>query len=229
MLLSRYLPWAILAAVGGLVGTLWAAGSLTLGQPSQPAAQGEAGNIPTSRHDREKHYVSPRQLADANTMVEQEVRDLDEVARAGGLRGWQELGGGRPLVLVFTKDGCPCSVEFEPFFHRVEQLYREVARFAGVIDASAEAARRYAVSQKVPYPVLPDPGRRIIRRFRAENGGYVVLLTPGGVIDGFWPGCSADTMRDLGRRIARLGGVEERALDVTGMPGPLTTGCPFEP
>jgi hypothetical protein len=35
-------------------------------------------------------------------------------------------------------------------------------------------------------------------------------------------------MRDLGRRIARLVGVEERLLETSDMPGPLTTGCPFE-
>ena len=56
----------------------------------------------------------------------------------------------------------------------------------------------------------------------------MVLLTPGGVIDGFWPGCSADTMRQLGRRVARLAGVEERPLDVSVMPASLTTGCPFK-
>jgi hypothetical protein len=54
------------------------------------------------------------------------------------------------------------------------------------------------------------------------------LLTPGGVIDGFWPGCTAATMQELGRGIARLTGIGERPLNVSGMPGPLTTGCPFE-
>jgi hypothetical protein len=77
--------------------------------------------------------------------------------------------------------------------------------------------------------VLPDPGRRIIRRLRAQNGGYVVLLTADGVIDRFWPGCSADALTDLGRRIARLADVQERPLDVADVPGSLTTGCPFEP
>ena len=36
-------------------------------------------------------------------------------------------------------------------------------------------------------------------------------------------------MRELGRRIAELGAVTERPIDVAGMPGALTTGCPFEP
>jgi hypothetical protein len=142
---------------------------------------------------------------------------------------WADLSGGQPVVFAFIKDGCPCSAEFEPFFQRVAALYRGRIRFVGVIDAPLKTARRYAAEQHVPHPILADPDRRIIRRLNARHGGYVALLTPEGVIDGFWPGCSVATMRELGRRIARLAGVRERPLDVTGMPRPLTTGCPFEP
>lgn len=131
------------------------------------------------------------------------------------------------MVLVFIKHGCPCSIEFEPYFHRVAQVYRGVVRFAGVIDADLDASRRYAAEQHVPYPVFADADRKIIRRFGAKNGCYVSLLTPEGVIDGYWPGSSADALQELGRRIAKLTHVEERSLDVTGMPKALTSGCHF--
>ncbi len=36
-------------------------------------------------------------------------------------------------------------------------------------------------------------------------------------------------MRELGRRIADLGAVTDRSIDIAGMPAALTTGCPFEP
>lgn len=133
------------------------------------------------------------------------------------------------MVLVFVKEGCPCNVEFEPFFHRVERLYHDEARFAAVVDADVEGARAYADELEVPYPVLADPDRSIIRRFGAENGGYCALLAPDGTIEGLWPGCSSEGLGELGRRIARLAGVAERPLDTSGMPGPLTTGCPFDP
>jgi hypothetical protein len=221
MVKTQYLPWAILAAFGGVAVVLWTSGTFGATRP------GPRGAAAGPDHAREKHFVSPRQLADSNAMLNRVV-DVLGVAGSGGLRpGWDELSGGRPVVLVFIKQGCPCSVEFEPFFQRVERLYRGVVRFAGVIDAGETAVRRYAAEQHVPYPVLADPERHIIRRLRAENGGYFVLLTPEGTIDGFWPGCSAEGMRELGRRIARRAGLEERPLDVSGMPGPLTTGCPF--
>ena len=139
------------------------------------------------------------------------------------------MSGVRPLVLVFIRRDCPCSAGFEPFFHRIAARYRDVAEFSGVIDAGADAAFAHATANKTPYQVLADPDRAIIDRFEAKNGGYVALLRPDGTIDTLWPGCSSERMRELGRRIAELGAVTERSIDVAGMPGVLTTGCPFEP
>jgi hypothetical protein len=39
----------------------------------------------------------------------------------GKRREWQDLAAARPVVAVFIKRGCPCSVEFEPFFHRLSR------------------------------------------------------------------------------------------------------------
>jgi hypothetical protein len=118
-------------------------------------------------------------------------------------------------------------VEFEPCFHRLEEQYRDAADFVGVIDADADLARAYAAANKVPYRVLADPDRAIIKRFEAKHGGYVALLGVNGCLDTLWPGCSAEMMRALGSRIAALRALAERPLDVSDMPKVLTTGCPF--
>lgn len=212
MLGWRPLPWVILSAAAGLLVALRVSGT------SDAGASGRPGTDSPTTQAGEKHYVTPQQLASANAMLDRAAGGLDLPHQDG-----------RPLVVVFLKDGCPCNVEFEPFFQRVEKLYRAEARFVAVLDAGPAAARRYAEQQSVPYPVLPDPERRLIRRLKAENGGYVVLLSPQGAIAGFWPGSSAETMIALGRRISALAGVAERPLDVSDMPGPLTTGCPFDP
>ena len=177
--------------------------------------------------ERTIHYVTPRQVFDANATVRSAVNDVSAVDQCGTRRDWAALGGGLPVVLVFARKGCPCNVEFEPFFQRVERLYRGKVRFAAVIDADVEEARSYQAELNVPYPVLADPDRELIRRFKVENGGYVVLLANDATIDGAWPGCSADGLRELGRRIARLSGVDERPFDTRDMPGALITGCPF--
>jgi AhpC/TSA family len=177
----------------------------------------------------ERHYVTPAQLAESGAWADRRVRSFSAMAHDGTPFTWSGMSRARPLVLVFIRRGCPCNVEFEPFFHRLAGRYRDVADFAGVIDAGADTALAYATANKTPYRVLADPDRAIIARFEAQNGGYVALLRPEGVVDTLWPGCSAEMMRELGRRIAELGAVTERSLDVAGMPGALTTGCPFEP
>ena len=175
----------------------------------------------------EKHFVTPDQLLECGAMAERRIAPFSAVAHDGARFAWPAAGGARPLVLVFIKRGCPCSVEFEPFFHRLEKEYRDAAQFAGVIDADADLAREYAAANKVPYRVLADPDRAIITRFEAKHGGYVALLGVDGHIDTLWPGCSAEMMRNLGRHIAALRALAERPLDVSDMPKILTTGCPF--
>jgi peroxiredoxin len=181
-----------------------------------------------TRPATKKHYVTPAQLVESGALAERNVRSFSAVASDGTVFRWSGMSGQRPLVLVFIRRDCPCNVEFEPFFHRLAGRYRDVAEFAGVIDAGADAAFSYATANKTPYRVLADPHREIIDRFEAKNGCYVALLRPEGAIDTLWPGCSAEMMRELGRRIAKLGAVNERSIDVDGMPGVLTTGCPFE-
>jgi peroxiredoxin len=221
--LHGYLPWIIVATTVTIAAAVRLSGS---GGTARKSPLGPS-RIDAGQAGAASHYVAPWQLVESNGMVNRVVDDLEALASDGRHMGWAQISAGQPVVLVFIKSGCPCSIEFEPYFHRVEQAYRGVVRFAGVIDGNLDSARRYASEQHVPYPVLADADRKIIRRFGAKNGCYVSVLTPNGVIDGFWPGSSAEALQELGRRIAKLAGTEERPLDVSGMPKALTTGCHF--
>jgi peroxiredoxin len=182
---------------------------------------------PSGSPAAEKHYVTPRQLAASGALTNRLVTPFSAPDQDGRLIAWPELSGGQPVVLVFIKKGCSCNVELEPFFQRMERSYRDCVRFGGVIDGSPEVARRYADANHVPHPILADPEHHLITRFEAECGAYVALVTPAGVLDTLWPGCSAEMMREVSRRCAELAGVEERSVDYNGMPNALTTGCPF--
>jgi peroxiredoxin len=175
-----------------------------------------------------KHYVTPTQLTASNGVVRRVVDDFAVTTTDGRRLDWSTLSDGRPVVVVFIKDGCPCSVEFEPYFHRLHDAYRGSTRFIGVIDGDASRARRYAEANSVPYAVVADPEQRLIGRFEAKSGGYAALLDPEGVVVGFWPGFSEEAMSDLGRRISVLAGVAERPIETAGLPKTLTTGCPFD-
>jgi hypothetical protein len=177
----------------------------------------------------EKHYVTLRQLAESGAMARVTVALPDAVDHNGKSVDWQSLLSQRPLVVVFIKDGCPCNVDFEPYFQRLATAYPDEVGFVGVIDADVPAAKRYVDANRVRYPVIADPARAIVGTFKAENGAYVALVSRGGVVDAMWPGCSVEVMRDLNGRIARLAQVDERSVDFTGLPNAMTTGCPFSP
>jgi peroxiredoxin len=175
----------------------------------------------------ERRAVTPGQLTASGAMTNRALGDFTAVAHDGRRLGWTQLSGGRPVVLIFIKRECPCSVEFQPFFSRLERAYRGRARFAAVIDAPVPEARAWAQGNRVSYPLVADPGQQIIARFRARHSAYVALLTRDGVLATLWPGCSVDMMRELSSRVARMAGVPEQRVDFTGMPRALTTGCPF--
>ncbi len=221
---------ALLAALG-----FWALRPGPAGSPPAPPAQSR---------EPEVHYVTPRQLTASAALATTAIPLLTATTDREQSFTWPSPDDRRPLLLVFIKSGCPCNVELEPFFHRLERSYAGVVRFAGVIDADARTGRRYAEANATPYPILADPQRRIIQRFRAENGAYVALLAhrPEGtlpaapltqdgpvIIDSLWPGCSAELFTQMGRRIAAVAGIAERPLDVSGLPGAAVTGCPFTP
>jgi peroxiredoxin len=175
----------------------------------------------------EKHYVTPQQLSASGAMSARSVGPITAVGHDGRRREWKELAGAQPVVMVFIKKDCPCNVEFEPFFQRLYQAYRKSVRFLGVIDGGIETAQHYAEANAVPYLVLADPEQVLISRCRAENGAYVALVTPAGVLSTVWPGFSAEMMGELSRQIASLAGVEEQRIETSGLPNVLTTGCPF--
>jgi peroxiredoxin len=174
-----------------------------------------------------KHYPTPKQFIDSGAAADRHIEPFTASADDGTHYYWPAKSGSRPLVLVFIKRDCPCNVEFEPFFRRIEERYGDVADFAGVIDSDVRSARSYVLANHLSHRVLADPERAIIERFEIPNGGYVALLRPAGEIDTLWPGCSAEMICELGRRVAALASVAERPIDVSGMPRVLTTGCPF--
>jgi peroxiredoxin len=215
------LRWFYLVLAVGWCGIAWVTYS---GRSPCPAP------MPNPRTPRvERHFVTPTQLAASGAWQDRSVAPFYALGHDGKPYDGQSFGGKFPTVLVFIKKDCPCSVEFEPSFHQLERRYKGHVHFFGVIDGSVTDAHAYAQANHVPYTVLADPDQTIIRHFKAENGGYVALLKPGGVVDTLWPGCSVEMMNELGRRIGTLAGVQERPIQATGMPSVLTTGCAFVP
>jgi peroxiredoxin len=133
----------------------------------------------------------------------------------------------RPTVLVFIKDGCPCSESAEPFFHRLHAAYGARAAFLGIIDGDRAVARSWADRHESPYPVLADPDLRIIGPCGVERSAYVAVVARGGAIDRLWPGYSEGMLAELDARLAHLTGLIRPPIDATGAPQELASGCSF--
>jgi peroxiredoxin len=174
-----------------------------------------------------KHVVTPKMAEASLTMVERQAPSFEATGTDGRRYLLDDLRREGPVALVFVKDGCPCSEAAQPLFNQIHAAYPGVT-FLGVIDAKAKTARRWADTHRVPYPLLLDPDRRIIRNYNIENSAYVVLVDPEGRILKHWPGYSSTMLQELGGALARLVGTAERPLDVTDAPEILYSGCPFD-
>lgn len=179
---------------------------------------------PNNPRATDRHYVSPPQLVRGD---DTDTTTLDGTDQHGVQRSWNELSAGKPVVVVFVKAGCPCSIEFEPYFHRVAMTYPDAIRFVTIINGDVPTAQRFATDNHVSYPVLADESHTLIKRFHAKHGATVVLLSPSGKREAHWPGCSREMMRELSERIAQMSGVREQQIDLTGLPSALTAGCAY--
>lgn len=222
-------------AGGGLLLTaLIIASSLAAGAFLLARIRAESGHGPAPEPgpapivETPSHRVTPEMLESSTRLAETQVPDLRADASDGASYELRALSASSPLVLVFIKGGCPCSMSAQPFFNELHAAYGRGARFLGVIHGDLELARGWSREQRVPFPILADPEMQIIRAFRAENSAYVALISARGRVEGLWPGFSSGMLRELGARLALLTGAEERPLDVSAAPEDMYTGCPFD-
>ncbi|SIO64926.1 Peroxiredoxin [Singulisphaera sp. GP187] len=162
------------------------------------------------------HPVTARMRADAGAVAGRPALSLPEAARE------------RPTVLIFIKDGCPCSEAADPCFRRLFTAYGDRVAFLGIIDGESPEAARWTREHDTPYPVIADPDLKVVNAYHAERSAYVALVTQQGTVDRLWPGYSAGMLRELGARLASAVGVPEVRLDVGDAPDVLTSGCTFD-
>jgi peroxiredoxin len=227
---SCYLPWMSLASVAsvGFALVIAGVGGSPAASPAGSARSPKSSGLPPA-DSSDRHYVTLDQLTETARSAQGSMADLQAVAHNRGAVSFGDLSGGRPVVLVFVKQGCPCSVEFQPVFNRLAQALEGQVQVVGVIDGTVEVARKYAAANDVPYSILADAERIVIGRFEAKNAAYVALVEMNGTVHTLWPGCSASMLQDLCRKSAALSGRDNQAVEFAEMPAALTTGCPFQP
>lgn len=132
-----------------------------------------------------------------------------------------------PQFVYFVLDGCPCSFDAEPLFHKLQKRFAGKIDFVSVTDATPAKAHAWSVQMLVNYPVVPDPQKNIIHAYGAKASVYSMLLSPDGHIIKMWPGYSAGLLKEMNSVFAATANVPEEPFDPEYAPLTKATGCAF--
>lgn len=139
----------------------------------------------------------------------------------------QEVRKG-PVVLVFTKDDCPCSMEAQPFFNQLAKGFAGKVTFYGVIDSKAPEASKYRDDFKVPYEMLiSDKDGAIFKAYRAKRSVYTTLIGKDGVVIKQWPGYNRAMFVELDEELAKVTGSKAIQINTDMAPEKMNSGCAF--
>lgn len=133
-----------------------------------------------------------------------------------------------PIVLVFIKEGCPCSIAAQPYFERIAHAYSTSVQFLGVIDGSPEVARAWGEKYRVSFPILADEKLTIIRDYNIDSSAHVAFVKQDRTLVRLWPGFSKAMLAELNVTIATTTYSRLRQVNLVDAPSELTTGCPFD-
>lgn len=133
-----------------------------------------------------------------------------------------------PVVLIFTKDGCPCSIESQPFFNAIASHYGKSVAFVGVIDSERIAASKYRDDFKVPYQMLLAGDGSVFKSYRSLQSVYTTLISKGGIVKKQWPGYSKATLVELNELLSEETKTSPAKLNLDMAPSLISSGCFFE-
>lgn len=182
----------------------------------------------TNLLDEPRHPVTGPMWQEAKAQVGQRAPHFALPDADGQVVALSDLTPRTPVVLVFTKDGCPCSIEAQPFFNTLAAGYKGKATFLGVIDGPRHVASKFRDDFKVPYAMLLAGDGAVYRAFRADRSVYTTLIGTDGKVLRQWPGYSKDMLRELNFEIARFSGMQPIHIDLSMAPDKPSSGCAFD-
>lgn len=179
--------------------------------------------------------VEPKPRHPVTDKMWTEAKSLDNVAvpkfklrdQFGKEQTLESLSEGKPLVLYFIKEGCPCSVDLEPLMQRLAKSVSGDVAVAGVISGDAKVAEKWMKVGQTPYPVLLDTNLELIKAFKAERSTYTALIRPDGTVQRLWPGYSKDMLLEVAKTSSELAKTPAQPFDPAYAPATMTSGCSF--
>ncbi len=127
---------------------------------------------------------------------------------------------GRPLVMFFFRGTwCPtCRKQMADISQRWANL-SPLAQVVGIVAQSEAETRNYLSRNSLPFPLLPDPDREVIKAYgvyqRFGLNGFrtahptTLIIRPDGIIHLCYVGDSQFDRPDLNNIIQELGGLQK--------------------
>lgn len=203
-----------------------AAGALMVARPHLQKSFEGVSTSSTNLLDAPRHPVSDDMHEDAKGMTGSKAptMTLDSTADKPVELGKTYESG--PVVVVMTKDGCPCNIEAQTFFNKLAESYEGKATFLGILDGDIPTAKAYRTDFGVPYEILVSMDEKTFHRFGAEQSVYTYLIDKGTIVS-VWPGYSRGSLHQLNSALSDLTGVPPAVLDLSIAPEEMTSGCYF--
>ncbi len=134
----------------------------------------------------------------------------------------------RPQFVYFIKRDCPCSVDSQPLYAKLQKRYGKQVEFVGVSDAFPSEAKKWALQMDMQYPIISDPEIDVMKAYSVEHSVYAMLVSKAGKIVRMWPGYSADMLIEVSNLIAKELGQKPEPFDPQYAPKEMLSGCKFE-
>lgn len=189
-----------------------------------PQIQSDSPNL----LDEPRHPIDEEMLSRSESLVGSIIEDYSLIDEDGNGTSLFGIADERPLLIITTKDECPCSIESQPYFTQLAEAYGDEVAFIAVFDTPPPTIKQYRIDFRIPYTMTTVESGDFFNALKLKQSVYVTLVDSGRRILAQWPGYSAEMLQELDLALSQVSGTELSAIDVTMAPERMTSGCYFE-
>ncbi len=174
-----------------------------------------------------RHPVTEEMWKSANSFSNIQAPNFRLPDLEGKVWSLNQIAKGRPVVLYFIKYGCPCSIDVEPLFIKMQKQLGSRVVFVGIINSNKTEATAWRDDTNSNLILLMDESTKTMQYFKAKQSVYTALVRPNGTIEKLWPGYSASMLKELNETASNLAGFKSMPFDPDYAPIKMTSGCSF--
>lgn len=192
--------------------------------PGEMTVTSNAVNI----QEAPRHPVTEEMAERAKNLAESVASDFELPTSDGGTFHLLTELAEKPVLVLMTKDGCPCSIEAQPFFTQLAAHYGDAVTFIGVMDGDKVVADKYQTGFSLPYQMAFTEDKDFFRSYKSKQSVFTYMINQDGTLHKVWPGYSRASLVELNDMLAEMTGLDHAEFENFDMaPTEMTSGCYF--